>query len=234
MSTGAIHSRLGSIGSQPAVAPPVRGRPQPSSSPDLNALAGANSFDDSNRSALSPAQTSIARILTTPLSTSVATEFAGMNVGPTATREENVTAINLAYLKAYGTPPDAGTVDYWLRKFDGREVNVSGYVTSGQMTSTDYWFKRLIGWQAGGRDVAQFGPWAGSGSGGPNGNGRVPGSGPASSSVLASLAHEGRTAEGLYSMLMGSALSPASRQQQSPNTDASREVQRRRRVPIAA
>ena len=46
----------------------------------------------------------------------------------------------------------------------------SGYVTSGQMTGTEYYHRRMLGWQAGGSDTALAGPYAGS----PDARGPVP------------------------------------------------------------
>ncbi len=57
---------------------------------------------------------------------------------------------------------------YWLPKLQG--PCDSGFVTSGQMTGTEYWHRRLLGWQAGGSDMAVGGPYAGS----PDAHGPVP------------------------------------------------------------
>lgn len=54
---------------------------------------------------------------------------------------------------------------YWLPKLQG--PCDSGFVTSGQMTGTEYWHRRLLGWQAGGSDVATSGPYAGGAERGP-------------------------------------------------------------------
>jgi hypothetical protein len=48
---------------------------------------------------------------------------------------------------------------YWLPKL--QEPCDSGFVTSGQMTGVEY-YHRMLGWQAGGSDMATSGPYAGS------------------------------------------------------------------------
>ena len=60
---------------------------------------------------------------------------------------------------AYGREATQGDYDYWLPKLQG-ECD-SGFVTSGQMTGTEYWHRRMLGWQAGGSDRATSGPYAG-------------------------------------------------------------------------
>ncbi len=49
---------------------------------------------------------------------------------------------------------------YWLPKL--QEPCDSGFVTSGQMTGVEYYHRRMLGWQAGGEDLASRGPYAGS------------------------------------------------------------------------
>ena len=58
--------------------------------------------------------------------------------------------------------------DYWLPKL--QSPCDSGFVTSGQMTGVEYYHRRMLGWQAGGSDLAKFGPYAGS----PDAHGPVP------------------------------------------------------------
>lgn len=69
---------------------------------------------------------------------------------------------------AYGREATDKDYSYWMEKFTG--YNDSGFVTGGQMSSDEYWHRRLLGWQAGGEDVAKFGPYAGGGEA----KGRVP------------------------------------------------------------
>ena len=57
---------------------------------------------------------------------------------------------------------------YWLPKL--QEPCDSGFVTSGQMTGVEYYHRRMLGWQAGGSDMAIAGPYAGS----PEARGPVP------------------------------------------------------------
>ena len=57
---------------------------------------------------------------------------------------------------------------YWLPMLQG--PCDSGYVTSGQMTGVEYYHRRMLGWQAGGADMAVAGPYAGS----PDARGPVP------------------------------------------------------------
>ena len=59
---------------------------------------------------------------------------------------------------AYGHPASEGDYAYWLPKLQG--PNDSGLVTSGQMGATEYWHRRMLGWQAGGNE-ATSGPYAG-------------------------------------------------------------------------
>ncbi|MFT3841896.1 MAG: hypothetical protein QM723_33200 [Myxococcaceae bacterium] len=68
--------------------------------------------------------------------------------------------INADMLLAYGRPANDSDYNYWLPKLSG--PNDSGYVTSGQMSGTEYWHRRMLGWQAGGSDQATSGPYAGS------------------------------------------------------------------------
>jgi hypothetical protein len=80
-----------------------------------------------------------------------------------ATAEQQYRALIAADIKASrGTEATQADYDYWLPKLMG--PNDSGFVTSGQMTATEYWHRRMLGWQAGGSDVAQFGPYAGDGN----------------------------------------------------------------------
>jgi hypothetical protein len=67
---------------------------------------------------------------------------------------------------AYGREATDQDYAYWLGKLEG--PNDSGFVTSGKMTATEYWHRRMLGWQAGGADVATSGPYAG--GGGPHGD----------------------------------------------------------------
>jgi hypothetical protein len=69
---------------------------------------------------------------------------------------------------AYGSEATESDYSYWLPKLQG--PCDSGFVTSGQMTGTEYWHRRMLGWQAGGSDMATSGPYAGS----PDANGPVP------------------------------------------------------------
>jgi hypothetical protein len=57
---------------------------------------------------------------------------------------------------AYGREATQRDFDYWLPKLAADPYNL------------DYWHKRLLGWQAGGDDVAKNGPYAG--GGGPRGH----------------------------------------------------------------
>lgn len=57
---------------------------------------------------------------------------------------------------------------YWLPML--QSPCDSGFVTSGQMTGVEYYHRRMLGWQAGGDDLAKFGPYAGS----PEAHGPVP------------------------------------------------------------
>jgi len=59
---------------------------------------------------------------------------------------------------AYGRDATQSDYDYWLPKLLG--PNDSSLVTSGQMTGTEYWHRRMLGWQAGGADQATQGPYA--------------------------------------------------------------------------
>jgi hypothetical protein len=59
---------------------------------------------------------------------------------------------------AYGRDATQSDFDYWLPKMMG--PNDSGFVTGGQMNATEYWHRRLLGWQAGGPDQATQGPYA--------------------------------------------------------------------------
>jgi hypothetical protein len=68
--------------------------------------------------------------------------------------------INADMMLAYGRPANDGDYNYWLPKLEG--PNDSGFVTSGQMSATEYWHRRMLGWQAGGSDQATQGPYAGS------------------------------------------------------------------------
>ena len=68
--------------------------------------------------------------------------------------------INADMMLAYGRPATDDDYNYWLPKLEG--PNDSGFVTSGQMTATEYWHPRMLGWQAGGSDQATSGPYAGS------------------------------------------------------------------------
>lgn len=67
---------------------------------------------------------------------------------------------------AYGREATDEDYTYWLEKLQG--PNDSGFVTSGKMGATEYWHRRMLGWQAGGSDVALHGPYAG--GGGPHGD----------------------------------------------------------------
>jgi len=67
---------------------------------------------------------------------------------------------------AYGREATDEDYAYWLPKLQG--PNDSGFVTGGKMSATEYWHRRLLGWQAGGADVATSGPYAG--GGGPHGD----------------------------------------------------------------
>jgi hypothetical protein len=76
--------------------------------------------------------------------------------------EDQYRALIAADIKASrGTEATQADYDYWLPKLMG--PNDSGFVTSGQMTATEYWHRRMLGWQAGGSDVAALGPYAGDG-----------------------------------------------------------------------
>jgi hypothetical protein len=61
---------------------------------------------------------------------------------------------------AYGRPATESDYAYWLPKL--QEPCDSGFVTSGQMTGVEYYHRRMLGWQAGGSDLATSGPYAGS------------------------------------------------------------------------
>ena len=69
---------------------------------------------------------------------------------------------------AYGRDATEADFGYWLPKLQA--PCDSGFVTSGQMTGTEYYHRRMLGWQAGGSDVATSGPYAGS----PDAHGPVP------------------------------------------------------------
>lgn len=67
--------------------------------------------------------------------------------------------IDADFQTAYGRKPTQTDYAYWLPKLLG--PCDSGFVTSGQMTGTEYWHRRMLGWQAGGPDAATSGPYAG-------------------------------------------------------------------------
>lgn len=88
---------------------------------------------------------------------------------PTRNRRESyLELIDKDIQTAYGRKATQADYEYWLPKFEG--PCDSGFVTNGQMTGTEYWHRRLLGWQAGGQDMATSGPYAGS----PNAQGPVP------------------------------------------------------------
>lgn len=94
---------------------------------------------------------------------------------------------------ASGREATQADYDYWLPKLQG--PNDSGFVTSGQMSGTEYWHRRMLGWQAGGSDVATMGPYAG--GGGPHGpvtpaDQVVPGVPPAGTAAMASRPSDAR------------------------------------------
>ena len=62
-------------------------------------------------------------------------------------------------LSSGGRVANATDYAYWLPML--QSPCDSGLVTSGQMTGTEYYHRRILGWQAGGDDVAKFGPYAG-------------------------------------------------------------------------
>ncbi len=76
--------------------------------------------------------------------------------------------IDADLMMAYGRNATEADHAYWLPKLLG--PCDSGFVTSGQLSGTEYWHRRLLGWQAGGPDTARFGPYAG----GPEARGQVP------------------------------------------------------------
>ena len=69
---------------------------------------------------------------------------------------------------AYGHAATEADYGYWLPRL--QSPCDSGFVTSGQMTGVEYYHRRMLGWQAGGSDMATSGPYAGS----PEAHGPVP------------------------------------------------------------
>ena len=61
---------------------------------------------------------------------------------------------------AFGRPATSEEYAYWLPML--QSPCDSGFVTSGQMTGTEYYHRRMLGWQAGSADQATSGPYAGS------------------------------------------------------------------------
>ena len=59
---------------------------------------------------------------------------------------------------AYNREATAQDYDYWLPKLLG--PNDSGLVTGGSLSATEYWHRRMLGWQAEGKDQAVAGPYA--------------------------------------------------------------------------
>jgi hypothetical protein len=76
--------------------------------------------------------------------------------------------INADMMASGGRPANDADYNYWLPMLKG--PCDSGYVTSGQMTGVEYYHRRMLGWQAGGADLATQGPYAGS----PDARGPVP------------------------------------------------------------
>lgn len=68
--------------------------------------------------------------------------------------------INKDFQIAFHRKPSDTEYKYWMEKLQG--PNDSGLVTSGQMTATEYWHRRMLGWQGGGADIVPYGPYAGS------------------------------------------------------------------------
>ena len=75
------------------------------------------------------------------------------------TGAEQLRALIAADLKtASGREATQTDYAYWLPKL--QEPCDSGFVTSGQMTGVEYYHRRMLGWQAGGEDMAISGPYA--------------------------------------------------------------------------
>jgi hypothetical protein len=58
-----------------------------------------------------------------------------------------------------GRPATADDYAYWLPKLEGGCD--TSLVTGGQLTATEYWHRRMLGWEAGGSDAATSGPYQG-------------------------------------------------------------------------
>ncbi len=76
--------------------------------------------------------------------------------------------INADMRTAFGRDATDADYGYWLPKL--QSPCDSGFVTSGQLTGVEYYHRRMLGWQAGGSDMATSGPYAGSS----DANGPVP------------------------------------------------------------
>ncbi|MFN8606762.1 MAG: hypothetical protein U0931_04480 [Vulcanimicrobiota bacterium] len=80
---------------------------------------------------------------------------------PQSARDAYISLIRQDIAIAYdGRPVSEKDLNYWLPKLEGGCD--AAEVRSGQMTSTEYWHRRLLGWRAGGQDMATSGPYAGS------------------------------------------------------------------------
>ncbi len=94
-----------------------------------------------------------------PQSKSAAEAFPAMNLSAASSDADLRAMVRQDLWVAYGREATETDFEYWLPKLKG-ECD-SGYVTGGQMSAIDYWHNRLLGWQAGGEDVAKAGPYAG-------------------------------------------------------------------------
>jgi hypothetical protein len=148
--------------------PPAPVRPAPAAPPP--APSGPSRYD----SAFAPA-VDYKRLGGQPAGNPAATDvndaFPGLNLSPQSSDADLRTMVSQDIKTAYGRDATQADFDYWLPKL--KSDNDSSYVTSGKMSSMDYWHNRLLGWQAGGPDTATQGPYAGmnfgSGSGGSSG-----------------------------------------------------------------
>jgi len=114
-----------------------------------------------NRAPVPPA-TSTTPAQGTPLPTEAGTVPGTTPGAATPSAEEQFRKLIAADVKAArGSEATQADYDYWLPKLMG--PNDSGFVTSGQMSATEYWHRRMLGWQAGGPDAARFGPYSGDG-----------------------------------------------------------------------